>query len=144
MVYFRTFPFHFLIKENEKVIKFLKSIILWLIVLINILDTKKQVINISKLIFWYIFLLLLYLLICNISWDDYFYVSKWIKKYDKKELESIIVSLYKRITKKVKEKYDIDSYIKNIDINKKTNVVKKKYLLMKYIMKLYISSNVLI
>lgn len=125
-------------------IKFLKSIILWLIVLINILDTKKQVINISKLIFWYIFLLLLYLLICNISWDDYFYVSKWIKKYDKKELESIIVSLYKRITKKVKEKYDIDSYIKNIDINKKTNVVKKKYLLMKYIMKLYISSNVLI
>ena len=27
MFYFRTFPFHFLIKENEKVVKFLKSII---------------------------------------------------------------------------------------------------------------------
>lgn len=49
-----------------------------------------------------------------------------IKKYDKKELEFIIVSLYKRIPKKVKEEYDIDSYIKNIDINKKTDVVKKE------------------
>ena len=49
-----------------------------------------------------------------------------IKKYDKKELESIIVSLYKRIPKKVEEEYDIDSYIKNIDINKKTDVVKKE------------------
>ena len=51
-----------------------------------------------------------------------------IKKYDKKELEFIIVSLYKRIPKKVKEEYDIDSYIKNIDINKKTDVVKKEIL----------------
>ena len=49
-----------------------------------------------------------------------------IKKYDKKELEFIIVSLYKRIPKKVKEEYDIDSYIKNIDINKKTDVAKKE------------------
>lgn len=49
-----------------------------------------------------------------------------IKKYDKKELEFIIVSLYKRIPKKVKEEYDVDSYIKNIDINKKTDVVKKE------------------
>lgn len=49
-----------------------------------------------------------------------------IKKYDKKELEFIIVSLYKCIPKKVKEEYDIDSYIKNIDINKKTDVVKKE------------------
>lgn len=59
-----------------------------------------------------------------------------IKKYDNKELESIIVSLYKRIPKKVKKEYDLDSYIK--DINKKNEVVKKKYLLMSYIMKLYI------
>lgn len=67
-----------------------------------------------------------------------------IKKYDKKELEFIIVSLYKRIPKKVKEEYDIDSYIKNIDINKKTDVVKKEILFDEILMKLYISLNVLI
>ena len=38
-----------------------------------------------------------------------------IKKYNKKELESIIVELYKRLLKSKKEDYDIDNFIKNME-----------------------------
>ena len=38
-----------------------------------------------------------------------------IKKYNKKELESIIVELYKRLPKSKKEDYDIDNFIKNME-----------------------------
>ena len=46
-----------------------------------------------------------------------------IKKYNKNDLEKIIVELYKRMPKAKKEEYDIDDFIKNIDNNK---VVKKE------------------
>ncbi len=48
-----------------------------------------------------------------------------IKKYDKKELENIIVELYKRIPKAKKEEYNIDEFIKDI---KSDNKAKKKVL----------------
>ncbi len=46
-------------------------------------------------------------------------LKKEIEKYNKKELESIIVELYKRIPKHKKEDYDIDEFIKNINNSKK-------------------------
>lgn len=36
-----------------------------------------------------------------------------LSKYDRKELEEIIIELYKKVPKKVKESYCIDEYIKN-------------------------------
>lgn len=47
-----------------------------------------------------------------------------IKNYDKLELNSIIVELYKRIPKYKKEEYDIDEFIKNI--NKQNKIAKKE------------------
>lgn len=47
-----------------------------------------------------------------------------VKKYNKDELENIIVELYKRVPKNVKEDYNIDDYIINIQSATK-NVVKK-------------------
>ena len=54
-----------------------------------------------------------------------------IKKYDNKELESIIVSLYKCILKKVKEEYDIDSYYKNEKIKGCTLCITDLYFINK-------------
>ncbi len=42
-----------------------------------------------------------------------------IKKYDEKDLNDIIVELYKRIPKKVKEEYEIDNYLINLKDAKK-------------------------
>ena len=47
-----------------------------------------------------------------------------IEKYDKKELKSIIVELYKRMPKNKKEDYNIDEFIK--DINNNNNKMNKK------------------
>lgn len=41
-----------------------------------------------------------------------------INNYNKEELTKIIVELYKRIPKRVKEDYDIDCFIKNLETNK--------------------------
>lgn len=46
-------------------------------------------------------------------------LKKEIEKYDKKELSSIIIELYKRIPKSKKEDYNIDEFI--ININNKNN-----------------------
>ena len=46
-----------------------------------------------------------------------------IKKYNKNDLEKIIVELYKRVPKSKKEEYDLDDFIKNMDNNK---IVKKE------------------
>ena len=51
-------------------------------------------------------------------------LKKEIEKYDKKELKSIIIELYKRIPKHKKEDYDIDEFIKNIN-NSKTSTKKE-------------------
>lgn len=48
-----------------------------------------------------------------------------IKKYNKNDLEKIIVELYKRVPKSKKEEYDIDDFIKNINVDDK-EVVKKE------------------
>lgn len=47
-------------------------------------------------------------------------LRKVIEKYDKSEKDKIIVELYKRIPKKVKEDYDIDGFITNIRSNTKS------------------------
>lgn len=47
-------------------------------------------------------------------------LKKEIKDYNKKELENIIVELYKRLPKSRKEDYDIDKFIQNIKLNGKT------------------------
>lgn len=47
-----------------------------------------------------------------------------IKKYNKEELESIIVELYKRIPKYTKEDYNIDNFIINIQNDIKTKTKK--------------------
>lgn len=52
-------------------------------------------------------------------------LKKEIEKYNKKELESIIVELYKRIPKHKKEDYDIDEFIKNIN-NSKKKIINKE------------------
>lgn len=49
-----------------------------------------------------------------------------IKKYNKKELESIIVELYKRLPKSKKEDYNIDEFIKNINNGNSNNKKLKK------------------
>ena len=49
-------------------------------------------------------------------------LKKVIENYDYKQLESIIVELYKKITKSKKEDYDIDNYI----INLKNDKLKKE------------------
>ena len=51
-------------------------------------------------------------------------LRKTLEKYDKKEMTDIVVELYKRLPKKVKEDYDIDNYIE--DINNKTKKEEKK------------------
>ena len=51
-------------------------------------------------------------------------LRKTLEKYDKKEMCDIIVELYKRLPKKVKEDYDIDKFIE--DINNKTKKEEKK------------------
>ena len=38
-----------------------------------------------------------------------------VKKYNESEKEKIIVELYKRIPKSVKEEYNIDGYISNLN-----------------------------
>ncbi len=48
-------------------------------------------------------------------------LKKEIEKYDRKELKSIIVELYKRIPKNKKEDYNIDEFIKDIKNNNKAN-----------------------
>ena len=50
-------------------------------------------------------------------------LRKTVEKYDKKEMTDIIVELYKRLPKKVKEDYDIDKFIE--DINNKTKKEEK-------------------
>lgn len=50
-----------------------------------------------------------------------------IKKYNKKELESIIVELYKRLPKSKKEDYDIDNFIKNMETGEKPVKVKQSF-----------------
>ena len=50
-------------------------------------------------------------------------LRKTLEKYDKKEMTDIIVELYKRLPKKVKEDYDIDKFIE--DINNKTKKEEK-------------------
>ena len=51
-------------------------------------------------------------------------LRKTLEKYDKKEMTDIVVELYKRLPKKVKEDYDIDKFIE--DINNKTKKEEKK------------------
>lgn len=51
-------------------------------------------------------------------------LRKTLEKYDKKEMADIVVELYKRLPKKVKEDYDIDKFIE--DINNKTKKEEKK------------------
>ena len=51
-------------------------------------------------------------------------LRKTLEKYDKKEMTDIVVELYKRLPKKVKEDYDIDKFIE--DINNKTKKEDKK------------------
>ena len=46
-------------------------------------------------------------------------VRECLKKYNMKEKDSIIIELYKRIPKKVKEEYEIDKYLNNINEEKK-------------------------
>ena len=52
-------------------------------------------------------------------------LKKEIKKYNQKDLESIIVELYKRIPKNKKEDYNIDDFIKNVDNKQKINSKKE-------------------
>ena len=47
-----------------------------------------------------------------------------LKKYNTKELENIIVELYKRFPKNKKEDYNIDEFIKNVNVNNK--IIKKE------------------
>ena len=49
-----------------------------------------------------------------------------IKKYNKEELESIVVELYKRIPKYTKEDYNIDNFIINIQNDIKTIALNDK------------------
>ncbi len=51
-------------------------------------------------------------------------IKEEIKSYDKKELTKIILELYKKIPKKVKEDYDIDDFIKNINKDNKVEETK--------------------
>lgn len=51
-------------------------------------------------------------------------IRKELRKYNHKELENIILELYKIIPKKKKEEYNIDDYIKNVSIkNKEKKIV---------------------
>ena len=43
-----------------------------------------------------------------------------LKKYKSSDKDKIIIELYKRIPKRVKEDYNIDEFIKNIDVKKET------------------------
>lgn len=51
-------------------------------------------------------------------------LRKEIEKYDPKELQNIIVELYKRVPKYVKEDYNVDEFIKNPKNKKKTDLKK--------------------
>ncbi len=48
-----------------------------------------------------------------------------LKKYNMEEKDKIIIELYKRIPKRVKEEYDIDGYLKNIKVNENTKKEKE-------------------
>lgn len=50
-----------------------------------------------------------------------------ISKYSQKELENIIVELYKRIPKAKKEEYNIDEHIKNINTIKEVKSKKTRF-----------------
>lgn len=65
-------------------------------------------------------------------------LRKEIEKYDKNELQNIIVELYKRIPKDKKDGYNVDEFIKN---SKKIQVLRKKYCLKNCKKKLSISYN---
>lgn len=59
-------------------------------------------------------------------------IRKELKKYNHKELEDIILELYKRIPKKKKEEYNIDDYIKNVSIkNKEKQIVNLPFIDLK-------------
>ena len=45
-------------------------------------------------------------------------LRKEIEKYNKKDLENIIVELYKRLPKSKKEDFNIDDFIKNVNLSK--------------------------
>lgn len=53
-------------------------------------------------------------------------LRKEIKNYKTKDLEDIIVELYKRVPKYKKEEYNIDNFIKNIKSSKTQKSSKKK------------------
>ena len=53
-------------------------------------------------------------------------LRKEIKNYKTKDLEDIIVELYKRVPKYKKEEYNIDDFIKNIKSSKTQTSSKKK------------------
>ena len=48
-----------------------------------------------------------------------------LKKYNMEEKDKIIIELYKRIPKRVKEEYNIDGYLKNIKVNENTKKEKE-------------------
>lgn len=52
-------------------------------------------------------------------------LRKIISKYDEIKKEKIIVELYKRIPKHIKEEYSIDEYIINVDMNINTKIKDK-------------------
>ncbi len=59
-------------------------------------------------------------------------IRKELKKYNHKELEDIILELYKRIPKKKKEEYNIDDYIKDVNIkNKEKQIVNLPFIELK-------------
>ena len=47
-------------------------------------------------------------------------LKKQIENYDKKDLEKIIIELYKRIPKNKKEDYNIDYFIQNVNVRVKS------------------------
>ena len=49
-------------------------------------------------------------------------LKKELAKYDRKDMEKIVIELYKRVPKHKKEEYQIDDFIKNV---KKTKSVMK-------------------
>lgn len=59
-------------------------------------------------------------------------IRKELRKYNHQELENIILELYKKIPKKKKEEYNIDDYIKNVNIkNKEKQIVNLPFIDLK-------------
>ena len=59
-------------------------------------------------------------------------IRKELRKYNHKELENIMLELYKTIPKKKKEEYNIDDYIKNVSIkNKEKKIVNLPFIDLK-------------